>query len=126
MEKWQRNSGDKPIVVHCRLEAFGPCTSLYIFVVTVNVTICTLDMHNKCVFSLSPPHCSGGCGRTGTYIAMCLLIDRLKTEGLVDVFQVVRQLRLQRPGMVRSVVSLKKKLFTKAVIPCAIKALMLK
>ncbi|XP_019855187.1 PREDICTED: receptor-type tyrosine-protein phosphatase F-like isoform X2 [Amphimedon queenslandica] len=63
VEKWQRNSGDKPIVVHC----------------------------------------SGGCGRTGTYIATCLLIDRLKTEGLVDVFQVVRGLRLQRPGMVRSV-----------------------
>ena len=47
---------------------------------------------------------SGGCGRTGTYIAMCLLIDRLKTEGVVDVFQTVRGLRLQRPGMVRSVV----------------------
>ena len=107
MEKWQRNSGDKPIVVHCRLEAFGPCTSLYIFVVTVNVTVCTTCTINASFISLS--HYSGGCGRTGTYIATCLLIDRLKTEGLVDVFQVVRQLRLQRPGMVRSVVSLKKK-----------------
>lgn len=48
---------------------------------------------------------SGGCGRTGTFIAICLLIDRLKTEGVVDVFQTVRGLRLQRPGMVRSVVS---------------------
>ena len=48
---------------------------------------------------------SGGCGRTGTYIAICLLIDRLKTEGVVDVFQTVRGLRLQRPGMIRSVVS---------------------
>ena len=48
---------------------------------------------------------SGGCGRTGTYIAICLLIDRLKMEGVVDVFQTVRALRLQRPGMVRSVVS---------------------
>jgi protein tyrosine phosphatase len=63
VEKWQRTSGDKPIVVHC----------------------------------------SGGCGRTGTYISICLLVDRLKSEGLVDVFQTVRALRLQRPGMVRSV-----------------------
>ena len=49
--------------------------------------------------------CSGGCGRTGTYIAVSILIERLKTEGVVDVFQTVRRLRLQRPGMVASVVS---------------------
>ena len=50
--------------------------------------------------------CSGGCGRTGTYIAVSILIERLKTEGAVDVFQTVRKLRLQRPGMVSSVVRL--------------------
>ena len=49
-------------------------------------------------------YCSDGCGRTGSFIAMCLLIDRLKTEGVVDIFQTVRGLRLQRPEMVRSVV----------------------
>ena len=45
---------------------------------------------------------SGGCGRTGTYIAVSILIERLKTEGVVDVFHTVRNLRLQRPGMVQS------------------------
>ena len=49
--------------------------------------------------------CSGGCGRTGTYIAISILLERLKTEGVVDVFQTVRRLRLQRPEMVASVVS---------------------
>jgi protein tyrosine phosphatase len=62
VQKWQRNSGDKPIIVHC----------------------------------------SGGCGRTGTYIVVSILIERLKTEGVVDVFHTVRNLRLQRPGMVHT------------------------
>ena len=48
---------------------------------------------------------SGGTGRTGTFIAVSILLERLKTEGVVDVFHTVRALRLQRPGMVQSVVS---------------------
>lgn len=48
---------------------------------------------------------SGGCGRTGTYIAVSILLERLKTEGVVDVFQTARTLRLQRPSMIQSVVS---------------------
>ena len=66
VQKWQRSSGDKPIVVHC----------------------------------------SGGTGRTGTFIAIDILLERLKTEGVVDVFQTVRALRLQRTGMVQTVVSI--------------------
>ena len=52
--------------------------------------------------SLSLSLSSGGCGRTGTYIAVSILIERLKTEGVVDVFHTVRNLRLQRPGMVQT------------------------
>ncbi len=48
---------------------------------------------------------SGGTGRTGTFIAVSILLERLKTEGVVDVFHTVRTLRLQRPGMVQTVVS---------------------
>ena len=50
-------------------------------------------------------HCSGGAGRTGTFIAISNLLERLKTEGVVDVFHTVRTLRLQRPGLVQTVVS---------------------
>ena len=53
-----------------------------------------------------PSLSSGGCGRTGTYIAVSILIERLKTEGVVDVFQTVRKLRMQRPGLVASPVSI--------------------
>ncbi len=49
--------------------------------------------------------CSGGTGRTGTFIATSILLERLKTEGVVDVFHTARTLRLQRPGMVQTVVS---------------------
>ena len=51
------------------------------------------------------PLFSGGSGRTGTYIALANLLDRLKSEGVVDVFQTVRALRLQRPRMVQTLVS---------------------
>ena len=49
---------------------------------------------------------SGGTGRTGVFIAVSILLERLKTEGVVDVFHTVRSLRLQRPGMVQTVVSI--------------------
>ncbi len=49
--------------------------------------------------------CSGGTGRTGVFIAVSILLERLKTEGVVDVFNTARALRLQRPGMVQTVVS---------------------
>jgi protein tyrosine phosphatase len=50
-------------------------------------------------------HCSGGTGRTGTFLAISNLLERLKSEGVVDVFHTVRALRLQRRGLVQIVVS---------------------
>ena len=43
--------------------------------------------------------------RSGMFCAMATVIDRCKTEGVVDVFQVVKALRIQRPGAVPTVVS---------------------
>ena len=54
-----------------------------------------------CMFS-----CSDGMGRTGAFICMHAQIERLKTEGVVDVFQFIKSARLNRPGLVQSVVSL--------------------
>jgi len=64
-----------------------------------------LELHVHNYLSFTVFFCfSGGSGRTGTYIAISLLLDRLKVEGLVDVFQTVRALRLQRMHMVQSLV----------------------
>ena len=43
--------------------------------------------------------------RSGMYCSVATTIDRCKTEGVVDVFQVVKALRVHKPGAVPSVVS---------------------
>ena len=39
------------------------------------------------------------------FCAIATTIERCKTEGVVDVFQVVKALRVQKPGAVCNVVS---------------------
>ena len=39
------------------------------------------------------------------FCAIATTIDRCKTEGVVDVFQVVKALRIHKPGAVLNVVS---------------------
>ena len=50
-------------------------------------------------------HCSGTVTRSGMFCAIATTIERCKTEGVVDVFQVVKALRVQKPGAVPTVVS---------------------
>lgn len=50
-------------------------------------------------------HCSSGVGRTGVFIALNIILERMKLEGVVDVFQTVKMLRIQRPAMVQTLVS---------------------
>ena len=45
--------------------------------------------------------------RSGMFCAIVTTIERCKTEGVVDVFQVVKALRVQKPGAVTSIVSFK-------------------
>ena len=42
--------------------------------------------------------------RSGIFCATSTTIERCKTEGVVDVFQVVKALRVQKPGAVPTVV----------------------
>ena len=49
--------------------------------------------------------CSDRVGRCGMFCAIVTVIERCKTEGVVDVFQVVKALRVQKPGAVPNVVS---------------------
>ncbi|XP_064386430.1 receptor-type tyrosine-protein phosphatase alpha-like isoform X2 [Halichondria panicea] len=48
-------------------------------------------------------HCSDTATRSGMYCSVATTIDRCKTEGVVDVFQVVKALRVHKPGAVPSV-----------------------
>ena len=50
-------------------------------------------------------HCSDSVTRSGMFCAIAITIERCKTEGVVDVFQVVKMLRVQKPGAVPTVVS---------------------
>lgn len=51
-------------------------------------------------------HCSAGVGRTGVFITLSIVLERMQYEGVLDVFQTVRILRSQRPAMVQTEVSL--------------------
>ena len=44
---------------------------------------------------------SAGVGRTGVFITLSIVLERMQYEGVVDVFQSVRALRTQRPAMVQ-------------------------
>ncbi|CAH8437384.1 unnamed protein product [Dicrocoelium dendriticum] len=45
-------------------------------------------------------HCSTGTGRTGVFLALSIVLERMRYEGVVDMFQTVRMLRTQRPGLI--------------------------
>ncbi|XP_033123133.1 receptor-type tyrosine-protein phosphatase alpha-like isoform X2 [Anneissia japonica] len=48
-------------------------------------------------------HCMNGMGRTGVYCAITETLDRIKHDGVVDVFQSVKRLRANRPGLVENI-----------------------
>lgn len=48
---------------------------------------------------------SAGVGRTGVFITLSIVLERMRYEGVVDLFQTVKTLRTQRPAMVQTEVS---------------------
>ena len=48
---------------------------------------------------------SDGVGQTGTFICIHAQLERLKTEGVVDIFQFIKSARIQRAGLVSDIVS---------------------
>lgn len=50
--------------------------------------------------------CSAGVGRTGVFITLSIVLERMRYEGVVDIFQTVKMLRTQRPAMVQTEVHL--------------------
>ncbi|XP_076869891.1 receptor-type tyrosine-protein phosphatase T isoform X5 [Brachyhypopomus gauderio] len=58
---------------------------------------------------LNPPdagpivvHCSAGAGRSGCFIAVDIMLDMAENEGVVDIFNCIRELRAQRVNMVQT------------------------
>ena len=48
---------------------------------------------------------SDGMGRSGVFICAMSEVERVKVEGQVDVFQTIKGMRIQRPHMVDTPVS---------------------
>ena len=48
---------------------------------------------------------SDGSGRSGTFLTIYSEIERLKTEGVIDIFQCIKAARIQRYGLVSNEVS---------------------
>ncbi|KAM7421899.1 hypothetical protein PAMA_010120 [Pampus argenteus] len=58
-------------------------------------------------FPATPPDCwasydSAGAGRTGCFIAVDIMLDMAENEGVVDIFNCIRELRSQRVNMVQT------------------------
>ena len=49
---------------------------------------------------------SAGVGRTGTFIVIDTMLDRIKAEGTIDIFNFVAYLRTRRTAMVQTEVSI--------------------
>ena len=43
-----------------------------------------------------------GVGRTGVFLTLSIVLERIRYEGVVDVFQTVKLLRTQRPALVQT------------------------
>ncbi|KAM7388822.1 hypothetical protein PAMP_024969 [Pampus punctatissimus] len=51
--------------------------------------------------TVCPTGCAG-VGRTGVFITLSIVLERMRYEGVVDLFQTVKTLRTQRPAMVQT------------------------
>ena len=60
-------------------------------------TLCWIPVHDYfcCIYS-------AGVGRTGVFITLSIVLERMRYEGVVDMFQTVKMLRTQRPAMVQT------------------------
>ena len=51
------------------------------------------------------PCYSAGVGRTGVFTTLSIVLERMRYEGVVDMYQTVKMLRTQRPAMVQTEVT---------------------
>ncbi|KAI4889649.1 hypothetical protein NFI96_031465 [Prochilodus magdalenae] len=90
---------DGPISVHCSYISPGSSGSLF-------------ELRPDSVWGTQAADCSryrpcdsamsAGVGRTGVFITLSIVLERMRYEGAVDIFQTVKMLRTQRPAMVQT------------------------
>ena len=85
-----RRCNSKQTVVMCRLESINIKYIELVFVI--------------CVYLYN----SDGVVRSGTFVCIHSQLERLKTEGVVDVFQAIKSARIHRPGIISNTVSYSK------------------
>ena len=73
--------------------------------------------HNKDAKIPLLVHCDGGVGRTGTFIMLDTMMDRLKTEDSINVYEFLHQMRKQRTQMVRTLVG--------SILACSVTVLLI-
>ena len=66
---------------------------------TNNLNRASFFVYCQCAFG-----CSAGVGRTGTYVALDYLLNQAKAEGVVNVFECLKEMRSRRPCMIQTVV----------------------
>ena len=74
--------------------------SMINFIKTVRIT------HPYIKEDLVLVHCSAGVGRTGTFITLDYMLERIKSEKNINIHEFVDDLRNQRVWMVQTLVSL--------------------
>ncbi|XP_059151900.1 receptor-type tyrosine-protein phosphatase T-like [Physella acuta] len=47
-------------------------------------------------------HCMNGASKSGVFVASCLLLERLELDYEVDVYQTVKQIRINRPQLIEN------------------------
>ena len=62
-------------------------------------------MYHIC-WKLALNYCSDTVSRVGVFCSVVNAIEMCKTEGVVDVFQIVKALRIQKPGTVPTMVKM--------------------
>ena len=60
--------------------------------------------HNKDMGVPLLVHCSAGVGRTGTFITLDAMLERIKSEQSVNVYEFVKNMRKRRVLMVQTMV----------------------
>ncbi|KPP60158.1 receptor-type tyrosine-protein phosphatase mu-like, partial [Scleropages formosus] len=62
------------------------------------------QVKSKCPANAGPivVHCSAGAGRTGCFIVIDIMLDMAEREGVVDIYNCVRELRSRRVNMVQT------------------------